>query len=534
MRGRVLALAGVLPLLAASVAGAAGNGVAAEWVPRWRADLAFACREMPLRHANLFHTLSREAFEAECRQLQEDVPGLSPADLVVRLAALVASIGDGHSRLTLPLDPAAGFFSGHSGTPGATLPSFRHYPLRLERLVDGYVVTRVGPGLERLLGARATAIDAQPLSAVEAAVAPIVNRDNVNQLHDLLPMFLVIPELLAARGVVADVERCRWSFERSDGVAEAVSLAPVARGVELDWKRLEPRGGQPLYRQHPGRAHWFQRIGEGRTVYVRLAEIADAPDRTLEQLADELLAEVRQRSASRLVLDLRGNPGGDNTLNAPLVRALIRAEPLWEPGALFVVTDGGTFSAAMNLASDLERLTPALFVGTGTGGRPNHYGDSRKLLLPETGLTIRLSSLYWQDSAPTDTRDAIEPLLPAEPTIADAVSGRDPALERILALAEPPGPLPGRWRGRLAIETLHASLELALGDDARTGELSLRSLGVEAAPLAGAAAPGGIWRGRATLSARAASLALRVAGERMVGWIDYRGRLYPFAAERER
>jgi len=50
-------------------------------------------------------------------------------------------------------------------------------------------------------------------------------------------------------------------------------------------------------------------------------------------------------------------------------------------------------------------------------------------VLPNSHLTVRVSSLYWQQSDPRDTREFIEVNIPAPLTFADYAAGRDPALE---------------------------------------------------------------------------------------------------------
>ena len=50
-------------------------------------------------------------------------------------------------------------------------------------------------------------------------------------------------------------------------------------------------------------------------------------------------------------------------------------------------------------------------------------------MLPNSHLTVRVSSLYWQQSDPRDTREFIEVNIPAPLTFADYAAGRDPALE---------------------------------------------------------------------------------------------------------
>lgn len=98
----------------------------------------------------------------------------------------------------------------------------------------------------------------------------------------------------------------------------------------------------------------------------------------------------------RVVLDLRRNGGGNNMLPEPLRRTLVKSR-FNRPGGLYVLVGPRTFSAAMNIATRLERETDALFVGEPTGGRPNHYGDAKYLVGSATGVPYLISTLRWND-----------------------------------------------------------------------------------------------------------------------------------------
>jgi C-terminal processing protease CtpA/Prc len=100
-------------------------------------------------------------------------------------------------------------------------------------------------------------------------------------------------------------------------------------------------------------------------------------------------------------------------------------------GRLFVIVDRGTFSAAVSLASDLQRETHAVFVGEPTGGAPNSPGDPAHVKLPASGIVVRISTLFWYGSDPRDPRAFIAPDLPAMPSWADWIGHRDPALAAI-------------------------------------------------------------------------------------------------------
>jgi C-terminal processing protease CtpA/Prc len=129
----------------------------------------------------------------------------------------------------------------------------------------------------------------------------------------------------------------------------------------------------------------------------------------------------------------------------PLVHALTCHEAINEAGRLFVITDRGTFSAAANLAARIERHTHAVFVGEPPSARPNLYGDPEQFTLPASGIRVAISGLYWQESDPRDRRPWVRPDVPVRMSYDQYASGRDPALQAILAFdpSEAPEALTG-------------------------------------------------------------------------------------------
>ena len=86
----------------------------------------------------------------------------------------------------------------------------------------------------------------------------------------------------------------------------------------------------------------------------------------------------------------------------------------------------------MQLFLDLEKRTPAQFVGEPTGASPNHYGDARQLVLPEARLVANVATVSWTTAGEGDDRLALEPDLPVPVRSTDYFAGRDPALEAAL------------------------------------------------------------------------------------------------------
>jgi hypothetical protein len=421
-------------------------------VGRWRSDLALVADTMSRVHPNLYHSVSRERFRAELDSLSARVPSLDHDQLTVELGRIVALVGDGHTRLTFPFDSAAGFFTGHSTTapPLVPGPSFGHLPLRLGLFSDGLYVVRTTAAHRALLGGRVVEIGTMPVSTAMAAVEPAVQRDNDRQVADLLPKWLVVPEILHARGVTPDRRQVRWVVELPTGRRAAV-LAPLPPGVAPTWLEARRAGSAPLAERRPDARHWFERVEGTRVLYARYREVYDDPGQTIAQFADSLFGALDKGEADRLILDLRGNVGGNGFLNQPIVRGIIGTRALQRPGSLFVLADRGTFSAAMMLLAQLEKETPAVIVGEKSGATPNGYGDSRRIRLPATGLTLRVSSLYWQMSDPRDSRDGITPHVATETRYADWRDRRDPALDTALGLCGPPADPDGAWNGELGL-----------------------------------------------------------------------------------
>ena len=172
-------------------------------------------------------------------------------------------------------------------------------------------------------------------------------------------------------------------------------------------------------------------------MYIRFRRVEHDEGERIAAFCRRAFALVDEHDAERLVIDLRGNRGGNNYLTQPLVHGVIRSR-LDQAGKVFVLTDGKTFSAAQNCASYLERETWALFAGSPTGGAPNHCGDAETFVLPESGHMLFCSTVRWSDSDPHDERRWIYPDLPVETRFADFVAGADPVLEAVLAYVPKP------------------------------------------------------------------------------------------------
>ena len=489
---------------------------------QWTQDLA-TLRGAIAAHPNPYAKTSKVALDKATDALVGQLGTFHDYEVVARMAALVAMLGDGHSRLELPIAETADLFSQHAKIDEAKIEPFGFFPIRLTRTADGLVVTRATEEHKDLLGAQLIGIGDKSIAEVETALRPIVQGDNATSQDYLLPSFMVVPELLTAVGVAPHDGHLAWRFRLADEKEISRELVAIHGGATLQWSALDE-----IVKPAPDSRHWITKLPDG-VIHARLTDILNDPHETVPQFADAFFAAAEATPDATLALDLRDNRGGDNTLDDAIVRGAIRAKKLWEPGRFFVLINAGTFSAASNLVTLLERWTPAIFVGEPTGGSPNGYGDPKRTVLPNSGLTVLVSSLYWQVSNPKDKRDATAPLIPAAPSVAAVRAHRDVALEVVDSLVAKPASTTGTFAGQCEIQSQMLKISFELTRERAL--LSVPALKIANEPLQALERHGGTVTGRVLLGDQPLRVHGRITGSRFLGWIEFAGRPFAFAAE---
>ncbi len=410
-------LATLAVLLLAGCSGGTGEPIPAAFTGA-AADVRALAEHMQLTHPALHHSFPRARFVAARDELARRAPALEPDELLVELMRFSALAGprDGHTGI-FPLDTA------HRRP-------LHLFPLRLYDFPEGvFVVAQVGTRTS-LVGKRLVAIDGRPVAQALARVRPLVPRDNEHSLRARAVQWLVTAEVLHGLGLTEKRLSARFTF--AGGTEAELTAVPAARYAAAFADLFHPmvpqglpRRPSPPFLRHRDEPTRFESLAGGRAVYLAYT-ITTVPT---ADVADRLLRLAKRPETDRVILDLRHNPGGDNTTYGPLLQAL---QELPERIELFVLTSRTTFSAAENLAADLERVARPYFVGEPTGGSPNLYGDSAALQLPRSGWNAHVATIYWEKSRASDLRNTIEPDFPVRYTEADFFAGRDPVLRRAL------------------------------------------------------------------------------------------------------
>lgn len=386
-----------------------------------RADLDLLLEELEAIHPEPFHGVAREAWLAARDELADRLPELTPVEAVVelqRLFALLSLAGrDGH-QFAFPLDDVE-------------LPVL---PIRVHEFAEGLFITAARDD-ESLVGARIDAVAGRPIADVLAAVEPLVPRDGPATVPLFRPVLFLRTSVLRGLGIAGEGD-VPITVTLADGASREASLAPMEFPDYVAWAtafgmfRLPPRDGLAYLQDLDRPTFGWEYRTEDRLLYVRFTQVRPTPQAELEALRERATAD----DVDRVIVDMRQNPGGDNTTYPPILNVL-RDPAIDREGRLFVLTDRVTFSAASNFSTELEQTTSAIFAGEPMGGGLNFWNDVRWVRLEHWPIPMQvgISTRYWQKSVADDPRLTIEPDIPVTLRAADYFAGVDATLAAVLA-----------------------------------------------------------------------------------------------------
>jgi hypothetical protein len=399
-------------------------------VGRWTADLTFLDKRMRETHWQLFSQVDRQRWESTRDRLVADLPRLADWQVSMRVMEWVRLGRAGHTLLMPP-------FQGED--------SFHAAAIRLRWFADGLYVAAAPAEHRELVGQRVVALGSGSPEAVLKRASAIIPYDSDSGMRALAGHYLSMPEVLVFYGFSDSREKLPLTLRDAGGHDHRVLLpaAPIDMATLQGWMQFHDAPPQwitahdahpsPMWLKQPDRVFFSAPELQGGLLYVQLNAVRDGEDLSLAAFAGQLQQRLAENDTEGLILDLRHNRGGNGELLEPLLQALIASPKLHQPGALYVLISGQTFSAAALLIGDLERQLDPVFVGESSGAGPTHVGEDNMIMLPNQGLIALAASRMFVRSFSDDQRTAIAPEIAAPVRFSDYRDGLDPGLAAILA-----------------------------------------------------------------------------------------------------
>ena len=371
---------------------------------QWQEDLAYFAAELPRHHANAFFTLPRPQFDAMVAALSAQIPQLDDDQRLMGFEKIVNAVGDGHTIIVFPQP---------------------RYPLGIDigRFGDEFRVTGVAPGREQLLGTRVLKIGNTPVAEAYATALAYTPQGELMELRRARALvYLSRGVFLHGVGITPTHEHAPFTVQSDDGrvFETAITWSPAAE------QHTAGNTPTPFARTRADEPFWCDYLEPKAAVFCAFHSYDH-----LDTHAKEMFALLDAKKPKKLIIDMRDNGGGDNTVGEAELLKPLKASAYNAKGRLYILIGAETFSAAMNNAAQFQDETHAVLVGETIGEKPNSYQEPRQFRLPNSHLIVRASTRYYTFRKTGE--NAVRPDKEILPTWDDVRTGRDPVLDWVLA-----------------------------------------------------------------------------------------------------
>jgi tetratricopeptide (TPR) repeat protein len=390
----------------------------------WKTDLDYLLTQFRRINPQYNRPEIKEKIENAVARLREQIPRLSDVKIAVEMQKVTAILTTSHTEVFLHRQPRAFKFP-------------EPLPVNLWIFPEGVYVVEAENEYKSLVGSRITAVDGTPIEQAIKKLQPLVPSEG-EPTRLIMTRFLILSHVLQAVGISQAPDRVKLSVLDRGNKTRTVEIASKPNHKWVDSLPPSPFADSnvplPMYMTHPNERYWFEHLPKDKAVYVRITMMRDKPDETLAAFGLRLRELLdKQPDIKNLIVDLRGNTGGNSVFYPELLRTIIAFDTK-QGNRVFALTDRAVFSAATNFTVDLERLTNAVFVGEPGGGQPRMNSDAMFFNLPYSGLFVILSNVVWNLSGPYDMRRWIAPDVPVALTAKDYFANRDPVMETVANL----------------------------------------------------------------------------------------------------
>ena len=387
----------------------------------WKYEIDLLASELAERHPNLFFRTDSAWFYNEMREVAGETGGKSLFQVAVRLQQVVAAMGDAETQINY-----------HYLVDKSLI-----LPIEFYWFEDGIHLMETDREYEGLLGKKLVAVNDVPIQVVIDSLSTLLVRDNDSVLKYNIPRMLSWYQLLeyfgfAGRNEVSltvenrSREKERYSIDMPIKLGEKLQIIPET--LPLGWQdqntyfRDHYFESEKLYYIQYNRC-WSREVeedfGSGATALFMPS---------FKEFERKVIPVLKKKEIDKLVFDLRFNWGGNAAQGTEFINKICKLLSK-KSVEIFVLIGRTTFSSAIINTVDLMECGKVVLVGEDTRGKPNHFSEVKRFVLPESRLIVTYSTTYF--SLLEGDPPAIEPDLPAPIDYDQYINGIDPAMEAV-------------------------------------------------------------------------------------------------------
>jgi hypothetical protein len=387
----------------------------------WAYEIDLLSRELTGKHPNLFFRTDSTWFFHAMREVASRAPGHSVFEVSVMLQQVIAAMGDAQTQINYHF----------------LIDKSLILPIEFYWFEDGIYLLETDKKAESLLGKKLSAINNFPLQVVIDSLSSLLVVDNYSVVKQGIHRMITWFQLLEYFGF-ASSQDLSLTVEGRSGEKETFTISlPVELGEMAD---LKPES-MPLGWQDQSAYFWEKYFENEHLYYIQYnrcwsreveedygsgASALFMP--SFKEFEKQVLTVLKKNEIEKLVFDLRFNRGGNASQGTEFIRKMCKALPK-ETREIFVLVGRATFSSAIINTVDFMKCAEVVLVGEETSGRPNHFGEVNRFVLPESRLIVSYSTTWFK--LLEEDLPSIEPRLLAPISFEQYMQGVDPALEAI-------------------------------------------------------------------------------------------------------
>ncbi len=402
----------------------------------WIQDFKELYMLLKSKHRNLYHNTPASKFEEKYVKIKNAIPTLNDHEIIVEFAKFVALVGDGHTRLSLPIQEGLGFYQSHTKNP---LPEntnlmFQHLPVEFYWFDDGLYIIKASNEYQNLIGKEVLEINGIAVKECLERAREVSHYDTELGYRLIAASKLSVAEVLHALKITDKVNEINLTLKSNNSTESNIVISPLAKVTDVKLTNNKLNSNKlNLLKTKNDRYYWYDLIDDKKTLYVQINQMNNQEGQsTLVEFLGELERVIDKQNPNKLIVDLRNNFGGNNSFSLAIVNLILKHKQINTIGNLYTLIGRKTFSAAQYLANDLGKWTNTIFVGEPSGASPNSYGDAIKKRLSNSKLTVRISTIYWRDWSSDENKKLFKPDIPISNMSKDYFDNSDQAINECL------------------------------------------------------------------------------------------------------
>ncbi len=387
----------------------------------WVYEIELLGAELAEKHPDLFFKVDSSTFFRDLKQIARSTKGQSTFEISVRLQQVLARMGDAHTVINYHFNV----------DPDYILPIDCYW------FQEGIYILKSPIEYKQILGKRVVSINGNPVKEVVDSLSTLLVDDNLSLVKNQVPMMIKWTQLHEYFGF-ADRKGVDLEVTDQEGITENVFISlPQADGqmvaVKPDSIPFGFRDQKVFFRDHYFAADKIYYIQYNRCWSREIEEDFGSGASALfmpsfKEFEKEVFHEIRKNPIHKLVFDMRFNSGGNSAQGTAFIKKLCKSM-IKNEGEIYVIIGRKTFSSAIINTVDFINMAEVVIVGEESGGRPNHFGEIKRFVLPESKLVINHSTRYFK-LVEEDT-PSIQPQLMIPISIEQYMHGVDSALEAV-------------------------------------------------------------------------------------------------------